>query len=74
MTELSIFTPRRKSPTTADAPENLGIFERLERYPDSFSDDDLRDLMERYEGQTLKGRNATIPHRAFVILESRHSR
>lgn len=52
-------------------PTTLGIFERLDKYPDSYTDEDLLDLLTRYEGQTLKGRNATIPIKAFLILEER---
>lgn len=52
-------------------PFTLGIFERLEKYPESYTDEELRDLTTHYEGQNPKGRNARIPVMAFLILEER---
>jgi hypothetical protein len=52
-------------------PLSLGVFERLEKYPDSYTDEQLRELTSHYEGQHPRGRNARIPAMAFLILEER---
>lgn len=54
-------------------PYQLGIFERLEKHPETYEDWELIWLMERYEGRSPKGRNARIPAQAFLILEQRRS-
>lgn len=52
-------------------PLSLGVFERLEKYPDSYTDEQLRDLACHYEGQNPRGRNARIPYMAGLILDER---
>jgi hypothetical protein len=53
--------------------EELGIFERLEKRPDSFTDEQLEMLLRVYSHSPAKGRNAQIPAKAFLILEKRKS-
>jgi hypothetical protein len=70
--KLSIFAPKTKRIVSPTDPASLGIFERLDKHPETFSDEDLKDLTERYEGQILKGKNAQIPIKAALILDNRN--
>lgn len=50
---------------------DMGIFERLDHYPESFTDDELNMILRVYSHSPAKGRNAQIPAKAFLILEKR---
>lgn len=52
-------------------PLSLGILERLEKYPDSFTDDDLREIAGWYEGQKTSGVWGSFPIKAGLILDER---
>lgn len=52
-------------------PTQLSIYERLTQYPDSYTDEDLREMTTWYEDGKAKGRNARFPIMAFLILEER---
>lgn len=51
--------------------DGVHIVDRLERYPDSFTTEELEFLLKVYSHSPAKGRNAQIPAKAFLILEGR---
>ena len=54
-------------------PYQLTIYERLTQYPESYTDDELRDIMERYDG-VRRGKWGRFPIMAFLILEEREKK
>lgn len=55
-------------------PALLSINERLTQYPDSYTDEELRDIMSWYEGRPGRGLWASFPAKAFLILEEREKK
>lgn len=54
--------------------QDLNIHERLEKFPDDFTTEELEMLLRVYSHSPAKGRNAQIPARAFLILEKRRNK
>jgi hypothetical protein len=55
-------------------PTLLSIYERLTKYPDSYTDEDLRDIMSWYQDRPARGQWGQFPAMAFLILEEREKR
>lgn len=53
-------------------PTSLTIYERLTKYPDSYTDEELRYIIEWYsENDNRSGLWGRFPVMAFLILEER---
>lgn len=52
-------------------PTILSIHERLAKYPDSYTDEELREIMEWYVDRPTRGLWGRFPVMAFLILEER---
>lgn len=55
-------------------PLTLSIYERLTKYPDSYSDEELLEIAGWYAGEKSSGQWSKFPPLAFLILEERKNR
>lgn len=55
-------------------PTTLSVYERLTKYPDSYTDEELKDIMSWYEGRPARGLWSRFPPLAFLILEEREKK